>query len=55
MMVSYKNFNALTIVLAIAAVLLLPMWPYSRWGYFPSMLVAAIVVFMIAIRRLARD
>jgi hypothetical protein len=52
--VSYKTFNRLFIILGILAVALLPFWPYSRWGYFPSGLAIAGVIFLFAIKALAR-
>ena len=55
MTVSYKSINAFAIILALLAVALFPFWPYSRWGYTPSVLVAVIVVFLVMFRKLARD
>ena len=43
MIVTYKMFTTLTIVLALVTVALFPFWPYSRWGYTPSLLLAVIV------------
>jgi hypothetical protein len=54
MTVSYKSINAFAIILALLAVALFPFWPYSRWGYTPSVLVAVIVIFMLMYKRLAR-
>ena len=53
--ISYRHFNVLVIVLAAAAVALLPMWPYSRWGLTRSVSLAVIVGFMLMVKRLARS
>ena len=55
MTVSPKNFNLIIIATALLAVVLFPIWPYSHWGYTPSILVAVIVVFLVMFRKLARD
>jgi hypothetical protein len=55
MSITPKNFNRLTVVLVFLAAAMLPIWPYSRWGYAPSVALAAAVIFLFAIRRLARD
>ena len=54
-MAGYRHFNALVIVLAAAAVALFPIWPYSRWGYSPSVLLVVILGFMLMVKGLARD
>jgi hypothetical protein len=55
MTVSRKQFSVTVFALAALAVALFPIWPWSRWGYFPSFLIAGIVVFMYAFKRLARE
>jgi len=55
MTVSYKTFNMFAILLALVAVALLPIWPYTRWGYTPTVLVGLIVVFLLMFKKLARD
>jgi hypothetical protein len=55
MMVSHKQFNLLALVLAVLAVLMLPLWPYARWGYFPSGMLVVLVLVMFALQRLARE
>ncbi len=54
MMVSHKNLTALTMVLALATVALLPLWPYSRWGYTPAALLGVIVVLMLMYQKMVR-
>ena len=54
MRVSQKQFNMLTVSLGVLAVLLLPFWPYSRWGYFPACLAVTCVAFLLAMRALSR-
>ena len=54
MIVTYKMFTTLTIVLALVTVALFPFWPYSRWGYTPSLLLAVIVILMVMYHKLAR-
>ena len=53
MKVSYRQFNFLTLVLALLALVMLPFWPYSHWGYFPSALLVVMVALMFALKRLA--
>ena len=55
MKVSYRHFNMIAVALAALAVLMLPFWPYSRWGYFPTGLLVVMVMVMFALRRLARN
>ena len=50
-----KNPHGLILVLVFLAAVMLPIWPYSRWGYAPSVTLAAAVVFLFALQRLARD
>ena len=55
MMVSHRSFNVVAVAAALLELALLPFWPYSRWGYFPSGLLVAIVIFMFMLKGLARD
>jgi|WetSurMetagenome_2_1015567.scaffolds.fasta_scaffold610981_1 hypothetical protein len=55
MVVSRKHFNVATIALIALAIAIFPVWPWCHWGYFPSFLIAGIVAFMYALRRLASD
>jgi hypothetical protein len=55
MSITPKNFSRITIVLAVLVLVMLPFWRYSRWGYAPSMALAAALICMFALRRLARD
>jgi cytosine/uracil/thiamine/allantoin permease len=49
---TYRNAM---IVVAVVAFAMLPFWPYSSWGYLPTMLAVGVVVMMAAARMLARD
>lgn len=55
MNVTRNTFNRLVIILSLLAALLLPIWPYSRWGYAPSVLLVVIVIVMFMLQRLARN
>ncbi len=55
MKIGYREFKIIVIVLSVLAVALFPVWPYVRWGYFPSLLLAVIVAFMFLLQKLARD
>jgi hypothetical protein len=55
MMVSDKSFRNVTVFLAVVAVLLLPFWPWSHWGFVPSLVVISLFAMMFALRALARD
>jgi hypothetical protein len=55
MTVSPKNFNLAIIATAVLAVALFPIWPYSRWGYTPSVLVVIMVCFMLMFKRSIRE
>jgi hypothetical protein len=54
MTVTPKQFNGLIVALAVAGVLAFPLWPWCRWGYFPSILMITLIVFSYAIKYLAR-
>jgi hypothetical protein len=55
MQVSHKQFTIVAVALGVFAVLMLPLWPYSTWGYFPSGLLVVMVGVMFALKKLARD
>jgi len=55
MTVSDKQFNLLIYTTAALAVALFPIWPYSHWGYTPSVLVVVIVGFMLMFKRSTRE
>ena len=55
MKVSFRQFNILAIVLGVLALFMLPFWPYSHWGYFPSILLVVMVAVMFAFRRIAQN
>lgn len=54
MNVSYTQFKTLIISLSCLAVLLLPFWPYSRWGYFPSGVAITCILCLLGIRVISR-
>ena len=54
MNVSYTQFKTLVIALGCLAVLLLPFWPYSRWGYFPTGVAVAGILFLLGMRAISR-
>jgi hypothetical protein len=55
MQVSQKLYRNVMIAVGIAAVLLLPFWPYSRWGFLPCMVALFVVGMMIAVQVLQRE
>ena len=55
MMVSDKSFRNVTVSLGVLALLVLPLWPWSRWGFFPAGIAITLFVLMFALRALARE
>jgi len=53
MRITHIQFRTLTVSLGVLALLLLPFWPYSHWGYVPSILAGACVLFLLVIKAIS--
>jgi hypothetical protein len=53
--IGYKTFNTLAITLGVLAVALMPFWPYSGWGYMPSVFAIGLIMLMFSLRALGQD
>ena len=52
MTISHRTFKMVVIAAGVLAVALLPFWPYSSWGYFPSVVFAVGGAFLLMMRKL---
>lgn len=50
-----RTYRNVMIGVGVVAVMLLPFWPYSSWGYTPAIAAVAVLLAMLAMRTLARD